>query len=101
MPSPGETRLMCREVRRWRVVGGEALRGGRWIGRSGSKRQGVGLAPPMQGKLQFMDHRQGRTMQHGSRPSLSTDTRTRGLTVGTVGLGENDGLRDYLSASTM
>lgn len=55
MPSPGETRLMCREVRRWRVVGGGALSPeGRKMDRerSGSKRQGVGLAPlpQMQGK---------------------------------------------------
>lgn len=48
-------------------------------GCSGSKREGVGLAPhPMQGKLQFMDHRQGRTMQlvgpQGSQGSIADRT---------------------------
>lgn len=60
MPSPGETRLMCREVRRWRVVGGGTLRGGRWIGGVWIKEARRGFGPPNAGEVAIYGSQAGK-----------------------------------------
>lgn len=106
MPSPGETRLMCREVRRWRVVGGGTLKG-RKMDRGSVDQRGKAWVwpPPNAGEVAIYGSQAGKDdaglqlTQLIDGPSLATHRQTPHIRqfYGTNKYEEND----HLSAALL